>query len=200
MGKSHTWIVERVDGGPMGSDDFYKCSVCGCSGGEILQSKIQKDSNGKATFTSVDRRPSPFIPGFAEDLDDDCDVAKVQIRATVRGFLSAWWREPFHNHLHYFADDTVESLRKERRTILEHAEKYTPTEKSRMGIADFLIEAHDPLCRISIETLKNDLLTQGYLLESPSCTRCGKPTDRPGDDQIPICYSCYWKEHTGEWL
>ncbi len=33
--KEHTWEIETVDGGAVGSDDFYICRACGTSGGAI---------------------------------------------------------------------------------------------------------------------------------------------------------------------
>lgn len=62
----HSWTVETVDGGPVGTCDFWRCVPCGASGGPVL---------GQA------ERPhwTPFLAGEGVRLAYDCDVAKLQV-------------------------------------------------------------------------------------------------------------------------
>lgn len=60
----HTWIIEVIDGGPAGDDDFWKCSVCGASGGPV----------------GHDFRHLPILAGPALPLSLDCREAAAQFR------------------------------------------------------------------------------------------------------------------------
>lgn len=72
----HTWIVEEVDGGPIGTCDFWRCSVCGAGGGPAGFSR------------SVNPWP-PFIPGAgkSKQLSGNCDEAVIEVRAYVRDLV-----------------------------------------------------------------------------------------------------------------
>ena len=65
--REHTWIVEEIDGGPLGIGDFWKCSVCGASGGPTL-------------FVEKHPPPRPFLAGEGIKLSLDCDEAAEQIK------------------------------------------------------------------------------------------------------------------------
>ena len=67
--QEHDWEVETLDGGPMGDCDFWKCNICGASGGPTIG--IRRADRGK--------RWPPFYPGHGLKLSDDCDVAKSQV-------------------------------------------------------------------------------------------------------------------------
>lgn len=66
----HDWIVEEVDCGNLGVEDFWKCRRCGAWGG--------------GAFPPWNRSiPRPFINeriGGPLDLSDDCEEAAVQIK------------------------------------------------------------------------------------------------------------------------
>jgi hypothetical protein len=65
----HKWVVETVDGGPVGDCDCWHCPECGVSGGPI--------------FFSKDKPPwKPFLAGEGSSLklSDDCDESAKIIR------------------------------------------------------------------------------------------------------------------------
>jgi hypothetical protein len=68
----HAWVIENVDGGPMGDCDFWKCPTCGVGGGPVWPKM-----KGKA-----ERWPA-FIPGPARKVSEDCEEAQAQIRSYI---------------------------------------------------------------------------------------------------------------------
>lgn len=66
----HVWTKEEVDGGQLGAEDFWACTVCGAGGG------------------MADDRPPPFfppfLPGCAFDVTHDCRLAQA---------LMACWKD-----------------------------------------------------------------------------------------------------------
>lgn len=69
----HDWTIEEVDGGHVGTGDFFKCQVCGGAGGPVL------------TWPPP-RTPTwaPFLAGTGLSLSDDCLEARSQIRTQIR--------------------------------------------------------------------------------------------------------------------
>jgi hypothetical protein len=59
----HTWVTEKIDGGPVGVAEFYQCSVCGACGGIAFR----KGS------------PKPFLAGPALPVSEDCEIAYEEI-------------------------------------------------------------------------------------------------------------------------
>lgn len=65
--KNHEWVMEEIDGGHVGSADFWKCKNCGASGGWV---------NGKNPPTMP-----PFLAdGSGLKLSNDCDEAQKEIQ------------------------------------------------------------------------------------------------------------------------
>jgi hypothetical protein len=87
----HTWVIENIDGGPMGDDDVFRCSVCGCCGGPTERHKLQRNEDGTKEFILVDVKPHPFLPGPALDLSEDCRVTTQQVRAYILGYARSMW-------------------------------------------------------------------------------------------------------------
>lgn len=77
--KSHTWITVEIDGGPLGTEDFWQCSECGASGGPV-------DWGSPKTNDWI------FLAGPAIDLPKDCDQSKEIIE---KYRLSGKW-PPIH--------------------------------------------------------------------------------------------------------
>lgn len=71
MSKDHKWEMKEIDGAHMGVDDFWICIDCGASGGPVRKS----------------RKPKPFLAGPAICLSDDCEAAKIFIRALFNELL-----------------------------------------------------------------------------------------------------------------
>lgn len=67
--KAHTWEVEEVDGGPVGTGEFWICRSCGLSGGPILGPHDTKP------------RWKPFLAGegLSVRFSEDCDIAKREV-------------------------------------------------------------------------------------------------------------------------
>lgn len=67
--RDHDWRVEEVDGGPLGTGEFWKCAGCGLSGGFVLPSSM--------------RRWKPFLAGHPDVPfpAEDCDAAKEAVAA-----------------------------------------------------------------------------------------------------------------------
>lgn len=69
---AHDWISEEVDGGSVGTEDFWKCKRCGAMGG--------------LAYCLSDMSPSiprPFINGRVnkiQDLTDDCEESSRMIK------------------------------------------------------------------------------------------------------------------------
>lgn len=110
----HAWEEEEVDGGPVGSDFFWKCSGCGASGGPV-------GSGGKGPSTAfladgsgfyVDREDCPRAAGqiaIYRDLLESRDklAARVQesqdliclMRSVVNPFLDELARKKIDREL-----------------------------------------------------------------------------------------------------
>lgn len=68
--KKHNWTTEEIDGGNLGSADFWICHDCGASGGPVWY-----DQNGPK-----EQSWQPFYAdGSGLKLSDNCDEAKKQI-------------------------------------------------------------------------------------------------------------------------
>jgi hypothetical protein len=63
----HIWITEEIDGGALGTSDFWLCSVCGASGGPVWYDHQDKPKR------------APFLAGPALPLSQNCEEAKKQI-------------------------------------------------------------------------------------------------------------------------
>lgn len=84
----HPWEKVEVDGGPVGTEVFWHCPVCGAGGGPVIG----------------DRRMRPFLPGHGVRVSEDCAEAQKQARdhgETMIGELRARWRNPRGEHYHY---------------------------------------------------------------------------------------------------
>lgn len=79
----HTWDVEEVDGGSMGTDEFWICRRCGASGGLVTTPRF-----GNNTITFVKSKPFAFLAGHGTTSgkvsNDDCDEAATQIAEMKR--------------------------------------------------------------------------------------------------------------------
>jgi hypothetical protein len=159
---AHTWVTEEIDGGALGSDDFYLCTTCGCSGGSVTAYNMrgvvfERDVEGQLRPTK--REPQPFLPGPAIDLSQDCQVAHQQILFFVRGYLHSWDWNP--------GDDK----KKELRGIMTQANRWTPETVARMefyGLARECDESHLQYHQLSAETVRERLLGMGFKLEKAS--------------------------------
>jgi hypothetical protein len=85
----HKWVIEEVDGGTLGTNDFWKCSVCGAGGGPVWP------------LLPAGSKPKPPAPGQAFlangsglELPDDCDTARAMIVAFKAGYACALWGIP----------------------------------------------------------------------------------------------------------
>ena len=76
--KKHAWEKEEVDGGPLGTDEFWACFECGASGGAAFH-----------PFTGKETTPRPFLPGPASPLSEDCEEARQQVELAVAENASA---------------------------------------------------------------------------------------------------------------
>ena len=67
----HAWEAEEVDGGHLGTDEFWVCRGCGASGGVVYDG-----------FRGRKTTPRPFLAGFGRSegaLPDDCAEAREVI-------------------------------------------------------------------------------------------------------------------------
>ncbi len=163
---NHTWAIEEVNGGPVGTDDFYRCTACGCSGG----------STYRADGTPID--PQPFLPGPAMNLDNDCDVAHEQILAYVKGYL---------------AGIRPAGLPKVY-VLLVRANRWTPSERPRVAFYHLVTDCEWNWGKQDEGKVRRRLIELGFRVESTKCSTCGNSTDRPGDDTDTRCYGCAWSE------
>ena len=83
MKDTHTWAVEEVSGGPVGVDDVYRCTVCGCCGGGTegirftgLWENRQPGEDKPVKAEAFTCEPDPFIPGTGAHLSLDCETAQ----------------------------------------------------------------------------------------------------------------------------
>ena len=189
---THTWAVEFVEGGPDGGDDFYRCMTCGCSGGGTtgfsFKGRIFRRTPDEPTVRMevYDRKPSPFLPGPAIDLSMDCATAHEQILFFVRGYIRSW------DHSGKAATDQQRELRQ----ILRLANRYTPSSRPRVEFYQLMWDADSNRSPgLTADHVKRGLVGRGFKLECPKCSKCDKPTDRPGDDANELCYSCDWREY-----
>jgi hypothetical protein len=60
----HNWTKEKHDGGVLGSFTFWRCPVCGASGGGFIEGRPRRC----------------FLAGPVIALPKDCDAARVTIR------------------------------------------------------------------------------------------------------------------------
>lgn len=66
--KEHIWIMVEINGGSIGSDDFWVCKKCDAAGGPVFPE------------VSIPKYP-PFYPdGSGLKVSDNCDEALEQIR------------------------------------------------------------------------------------------------------------------------
>lgn len=87
----HTWAVEEIDGGPAGSDDFWKCTDCGASGGVsttmTFPSLRPNEKGDRTTEAKIEaRHPRPFYTSdvlHISMLPEDCDESKVIIQKAL---------------------------------------------------------------------------------------------------------------------
>lgn len=71
--KPHKWETELIDGGHVGSDDFWICHQCGASGGPVWTDYLTKQIIPGPSMGA-------FVPGPAIDVSEsDCEAAKVAI-------------------------------------------------------------------------------------------------------------------------
>ncbi len=69
--KPHTWVLEEVDGGPVGTADFWKCSSCGACGGLAWPTADgYKPKNDKWIF---------LADGSGLELTEDCEESAALI-------------------------------------------------------------------------------------------------------------------------
>lgn len=171
--KEHSWSVEVIEGGPEGGGEFYRCTDCGASGGSTLSMRAL--SRGSGDFT---RKPSPFFPGPAIDVSEDCDVAHEQISYYTRGFLGYLRQRGSFDH--------------KQLTLLILADKYTPKERARVEFYSLVFD-----CRtrrnMSVDDVKRRLTVLGFRFEPRSCTQCGEPNERYADDPVERCFGCEYK-------
>lgn len=67
--RKHSWIIESVDGGNMGTGQFWICPECGASGGPHWE--------------GLEVPPPtipPFLAGTRLRVSEDCAKARSQIR------------------------------------------------------------------------------------------------------------------------
>ncbi len=178
---AHSWIVEEVDGGPMGSDDVYRCTVCGCCGGG--STRVTGWFSPEKSLRIENRDPDPFLPGPAIDLSDDCDVAREQIAFFIHGELRGMWA-------HYHRQDDVEG--KEIAHLLTGAHKWTPRAVARVPLAHLVFDCEHKT-RPSLPAVGERLAAMGFRVEPPTCSKCKvEPAvvHTGGDDTNPLCGKC----------
>lgn len=71
--KAHKWEIEEVDGGPVGTEDFWICRQCGASGGPVCYTDGTK------------HEPPPSFEPFLADgsglkLTHDCEESLKMIQ------------------------------------------------------------------------------------------------------------------------
>lgn len=175
MKRVHTWAIEEVSGGPAGTDDVYRCTVCGCCGGGTEHSYFD---NGALVF--MNRSPKPFLPGAAVDLSEDCDEALMQIDFFVRGYMMA----------------SVRPLTSMAARLLLAADKYTTREHPRVEFLQKVMEVGQGR-EVPMDELRKQLIGMGFRILPPKCVQCGEPNDRPADDHTEKCYQCVYADERG---
>jgi len=66
----HNWVIETIDSGYLGVNDFWTCDRCGAGGGPVFFN--QKTGEYVKRF-------KPFLPGTGIKLTDDCALAQESI-------------------------------------------------------------------------------------------------------------------------
>ena len=182
--KSHTWIKEYVDGGSVGGSDFWLCTECGCCGG------------GADWDESV---PSPFLPGPAQSLSEDCSIAHEQISYFILGILRQWG---YSLHAQEELGDPIPGSRRrvvkkrwqdvpgaDKYILLSNANKWTPRSVKRVEFHRVMFDWQ----RLSLADIRKQLVGLGFVVEPRKCTTCPSDNDRPGDDLEVVCYTCAYK-------
>lgn len=123
----HAWIIENVDGGPVGDCDFWTCSTCGVGGGPVLPQRSSKTFFGEER--SNGRWPA-FFPGSGLKVSEDCEEAQAQIRS-------------------YLLDKRIAPMRKKwckpHAEILAKVVQEAPEGKSLMPILNIILRIEMPV-------------------------------------------------------
>jgi hypothetical protein len=188
----HAWAIENVDGGPVGDADFFQCTVCGCAGGCA-------DFEGAV--------PHPFLPGPAQVVSTDCAIAHEQISYFVLGVLRVWGydlssvmvsrrqgRGRFGN-LHGEPEpeeDPVAVARSEKYALLSKANFWTPRSVQRVEFHSLVMDARCSVRVLSVDDVREKLITLGFKVEADPCATCGKPNDRSSEDPAKDCFNCIY--------
>ena len=163
---AHIWVVEEVDGGPVGTGDFWTCTGCGAGGGP---------SCGKV----VDSEPRPFFPGPALDLPDDCDEARKVIAA--------------HKATPKWKVQSAESKIWSARWVLRYLEQRDVGVTGTVGHRGSLTGGiEDPAGDKSITTKGGYVLTFTRWFELVSCP---EPEDRCGDGGWDLTFNGQEPQH-----
>ena len=175
----HVWKEELVNGGPVGDDDFYHCTTCGCSGG------------GVTNIWGNRVKPKPFLPGPSLDLSEDCDIAREQIIYFIHGCLRSLEVRP-----RYPIEGVV--------GLLQNAHKWSSKKIPRVEFAHLVFNCQTctnlkPENKFypSLERVRARLVELGFRVEAFPCTKCGEPDVTHTDDKAgpSLCVSCWWAEN-----
>lgn len=169
----HTWIVEEIDGGHVGTADVYRCTTCGCCGGGTegyrFKGKMfgRKPGDPPCQMIPMKRTPSPFIPGPALDVSDDCDLAQQQIRYYVKGRIDIFQLRAIHlrgearrdpNREPVAAKDDPVEIEGFLASLMQDAWRWNPDAKNFMVFMDILQEYEKEWRRSTELFTEEDLL------------------------------------------
>lgn len=68
--KEHTWIVQEIDGGPIGIGEFWLCSTCGASAGHLGFHETPETGRLPGRKGRLSR---VFLAGPSLTLSEDCE-------------------------------------------------------------------------------------------------------------------------------